>query len=576
MSDAVSLHRHGQYDLAEELYLDILQSNPGDVEVIQQLATIEAQRGNFLKSIRLYDKVLAISPNYGVALHNRGNALFKIGRYNDALSDLRRVVKDSPKMAEAHGSLGNVLLAVCQVEKALDCFNEAIRLMPQCVEFWINRGVALLTLRRLEEALASVEHVFHTGHVVHPAAYSAYGSILIALGRPVEALASLNKAIKLSPNFVEAFVNRGAAWLALNRPLEAIDDFKRARQLTPAYIDSYLFDDLSSRDLISPDQLLKVGEKVNVNFAFLNFNESLARLLMGDFLEGWRQYEWRWLTRQGPFVSRKFSRPRWWGEALSGKTILLHCEQGLGDTIQFCRYVRHIKEGDARVILQVQPPLVSLLRQLDASVQVIGTDDSLPVFDLYCPLMSLPGVLGETVEAISSVPYIRPVGNNHDKWKGRLRKGKKKAIGVVWSGSLAHQNDRSRSIPFELFKEIMLDDAYYYCLQPEVRSTDLDALSRVMNIECLGRGFVDFSDTAEVIAMMDLIVTVDTSVAHLAGAMGKRVWILLAFSADWRWLLDRTDSPWYQSVRLFRQPAPGNWAAVLQEVRDQLEVFFAE
>jgi hypothetical protein len=293
--------------------------------------------------------------------------------------------------------------------------------------------------------------------------------------------------------------------------------------------------------------------------------------LLGDFVQGWRQYEWRFKQEELVAPNRDFGVPRWHGtEALEGRTILLHFEQGLGDTIQFCRYAKALAQQGARVILEVQEPLKSLLAQVEGVHSIIAHGEPLPTFDLYSPLLSLPLAFGTDLSSIPAPAALRAGERHVAAWKRRLGKDTRPRVGLVWSGNSFHINDQSRSIPLADFSQILCEGAAFCSLQTEVREADRLALKARPEIRICSDQIRDFSDTAALIEAMDLVITVDTSVAHLAGSMGKPVWILLPANPDWRWMLERDDSPWYPTARLFRQPEQGDWSSVLHRVREAL------
>ena len=303
-----------------------------------------------------------------------------------------------------------------------------------------------------------------------------------------------------------------------------------------------------------------------------NFNEALTRLCVGDFREGWRKYEYRWKRKNAAAHQPDFPRPLWRGEKeLHGKTIFLPAEQGLGDTIQFVRYAPLVAALGAKVLLGVHRPLTALMASVPGVSQVIADGETVPDFDLYCPLLSLPLAFETELATIpSSVPYLRPQEERIAKWRDRLPTSGRLRIGICWAGNSGYENDCNRSIPLERFAALLsaagLD---FVSVQKDVSEADA-AILREHGVIQLGQEFADFTDTADVVAMLDLIISVDTSVAHLAGAMGKAVALLVPFSPDWRWLLDRTDSPWYPTMRLFRQTAIGDWAGPLERLRQEL------
>jgi hypothetical protein len=295
-------------------------------------------------------------------------------------------------------------------------------------------------------------------------------------------------------------------------------------------------------------------------------------LLLGEFHKGWNEFEWRWRWGDFPSQKRNFTQPLWVGkESLAGKTILLHSEQGLGDAIQFSRYARMVSALGARVILEAGKPLLSLFSTLSGVSQLVERGSPLPSFDFHCPLLSLPLAFKTQMDSIpSSTPYLLSDPERVSRWQSRLGAKYKPRVGLVWRGNPTHKNDRNRSILLSQLIKHLPDHCLYVSLQKEVRDTDKDVLGYRNDIFQYGSELNDFSDTAAVCELMDIVISVDTSVAHLAGALGKEVWILLPYVPDWRWLLDRNDSPWYPTAKLYRQEVIGDWNGVLEKVKSDL------
>jgi hypothetical protein len=297
-------------------------------------------------------------------------------------------------------------------------------------------------------------------------------------------------------------------------------------------------------------------------------------LLLGEYEHGWREYEWRWLDGgQQP----EFGERPWLGEVpLDGKTLLVHSEQGFGDTLQFVRYVPWLAATGARIVLRVQDPLLPLLKGFPGTDRVIGASEDVPPFDHHCPLMSLPHALGAHRHPIPAEPYLQADDLLRERWRQRLAGARPPVrVGIAWSGSRTHVNDRARSMALADWAPLFDAGASFVSLVKEVREGDQATLANTAHIAEAAGGLQTFADTAALIAELDLVICVDTAVAHLAGALGKPVWVLLPYMPDWRWLLDRSDSAWYPSARLFRQPARGDWTSVISEVRAALESFLA-
>jgi hypothetical protein len=292
-------------------------------------------------------------------------------------------------------------------------------------------------------------------------------------------------------------------------------------------------------------------------------------LLTGEMAEGWQHYEWRWKTQGLAPLARNFSVPQWRGEAIAGKTILLHAEQGFGDTLQFCRLATLVAARGARVILEAQPGLVPLLRTLAGPSEVLARGEPLPGFDLHCPLMSLPLALGGDVAGAVAPPYVAADPARVAAWAARLETGLR--CGIAWSGRASHQNDHNRSLALAaLLPVLAVPGVSFVSVQNQVRPADRAVASQLPALKTFGAELDEFSENAALISAVDLVIAVDTMAAHLAGALGKPVWVMLPFMPDWRWLQDRRDTPWYPAARLFRQPAPGDWTKVIADVADAL------
>jgi hypothetical protein len=371
---------------------------------------------------------------------------------------------------------------------------------------------------------------------------------LLELNRPAAALESLERALDCQPELAEAFNNRGNALRELRRLEEACASFDRAIALRSDYAEAHV-------------------------------NRASTRLLSGDYATGWPEYEWRW--KKGGITTinerRNLTQPLWLGtESLAGKTILLHCEQGLGDTLQFCRYVSLIAARGARVILEAPESLRTLLATLPGVSQLITPDTPLPPLDYHCPLFSLPLAFNTTLESIPSPGrYLASDAGRVEQWRARLAESRRARIGLVWRGNALHGRDAQRSIPPAQFMRYLTGEFQYISLQKDLREADRDVLRAHPSILDVSAELEDFADTAALCDCLDLIIAADTSVAHLSAALGRPTWILLPSDPDFRWLLDREDSPWYPTVKLYRQASVGEWNGVLERVGADLQQRFA-
>lgn len=565
-----NLQRHEE---ALKSYDRALRIIPNHVEALNNRGTVLRDLQRPAEALESCDRALQLKPDYPEVLNNRGNALRDLQLPEQALLSYDRALEINPDYAEAHNNRGNALRDLKRPAQALESYGRALKIKPNYAQALSNRGNALRDLKRPDEALASYDRALAI-NPVYVEAFCNRGNALRDLMRPEEALESYGRALQIRPNDVEALINRGNALADLMLAEQALASYEQALQIEPDHAEALSNRGNALQSLQRCEEALESyarALRVKPDHAEAHWNEGLCRLLMGDFQTGWEKYEWRWKKEPLMSVSRNFSQPLWLGKpSLEGKTILLYSEQGLGDTIQFCRYASRVARLGARVVLEVQPPLKALVQNLEGVAQVLGAGESLPSFDYHCPLLSLPLAFRTTMSDISGASYLKSDPDKLKAWQSRLGGDGRKRVGLVWSGGTKHKNDRNRSLSLEDIKVLVDDRAAFYCLQKELRPADRDVLTRLPGIGFPGESLEDFSDTAAVVALMDLVITVDTSVAHLAGALGKEVWVLLPFSPDWRWLLNRNDSPWYSSVRLFRQPAPGDWASVLMQVRAAL------
>jgi len=537
-------------------------------------------RGNVLQVLNRpkealvsYDRALALRPDYPEALNNRGNTLRILKRPQKALADYDNALKLRPGFADAFNNRGNALRDLGRPEEALASYDHALAFSPEYAEALRNRGLALQHLKRREEALASYDRALAL-KPNYVEALNDRGNVLRAQKRPGEALISYDQALALKPDYADAFNNRGAALQDLEQPEEALWNYERALTLNPKFAEALNNCGMALKDLRRPKEALASFDralKMKTDYAAAHVNEGLCRLLIGDLERGWQKNEWRWQIDPHKPWARNFPQPLWIGqEPLAEKTILLHAEQGFGDTIHFCRYARLVAQQRATVLLEVPAPLKSLLSTLEGPTCLFARGDPLPAFDYHCPLLSLPLAFKTTLETIpADIPYIKSDSSRVDHWAEMLGSKTLRRVGIAWSGNKAA--DPRRSIPLSEFGRLFSSQVQFVSVQKEVLPTDEPILAARPDIRHFGHALHDFADTAALIELMDLVITIDTSVAHLAGAMGKTVWILLPFVPDWRWLLDREDSLWYPTARLLRQPARGDWASVIGRVHDDLQ-----
>jgi tetratricopeptide (TPR) repeat protein len=539
---AALLAREGRTAAAEELYRTVLAQHPDHAGALDELGALRLQASDFAEAAALIARRIERDPSSSGAHNNLGIALKGLDRLAEAAQHFERAITLDPTRPEANYNLGQALQALGRLGEARACYERAVALRPDYAEALNSLGV-VLGPQYPEEALASLQRAL----AIRPGfadAYNNIGNVLQDLGRHDDAMENYRRALANKPDQPEAHNNIGMALRELNRHEEAVPCFEMAQAIKPDYVDAHI-------------------------------NEALVRLTLGDYANGWKKYAWRRLTASFSHGRRNPPRPLWLGQwDIAGKTILLHGEQGLGDTIQFSRYVPLVAAKGARIILAVQRPLSALMTSL-AGVSVLRAQgETIPPYDGYCPLPSLPLAFKTTVESIpANVPYLSPPLDRVERWPPILDAIGRPRVGLMWAGAGGTAHNRRRSIPLSLFGPLLdLADFHFVALQKEVPDDDVPHLQASRMMTFLGERQADLADAAAMISMLDLVITIDTSIAHLVGAMGKPAWVLLPFSADWRWLRARNDSPWYPSARLFRQPAPGDWQTVLEQVVHALQL----
>ncbi len=505
---------------------------------------------------------------------DEGVALLQQQMFGDAERLFESVLETDPNHFDALHLLGTIARSTGRPKRAVEFIKKAVELNPQSSAAYKELAIAQLDIECPFDALASCDRAISLDGA-YADAYRVRGNALLHLRLSQNALISLDTAIGLDPGLADAYLSRGMALLALNRPEEALASCDRALALRPDFAEAH--DTAGSAQLMRrcfADALFRYEKAISLNpdFARAHWNRSLCLLQIGRFEDGLREYEWRKKLRR-PIAARSYAQPVWLGEeSISGKTLFIYWEQGLGDTIQFYRYGKAAAARGARIVMSVQDSLVNLLKEANPEIQIIRSNETPAGFDYHCPLLSLPLAFRTTLATIPAErSYITPDEGLRAAWSNRLAPTTRPRIGVVWSGGKGHTNNENRSIALERFFPLFCADADWICLQIELTGKDVGLLRKLGHIAYFGDEVEDFSDTAALIDLMDLVITVDTSVAHLAGAMGKPVWILLPYISDWRWLLDRHHSPWYPSARLYRQRQIGDWVPVIDQIKDDLQ-----
>jgi tetratricopeptide (TPR) repeat protein len=544
-SHADSMHLMGmlcvasqRYALAVDWFAVAIRENPKVAAYYFDLAKVLKRHDRAEEALVCFDRGLALTPDFAEGWYGFGEALQQQGRLDEALLGFEEARRLDPLHWQATNASALLHFGQQRYREASERFARSAEIRPDAGAFRLEAR-SLLHLRRPEEALQACERALELAPD-HPDILGTRGLILQNLARHEEALAWFDRAIALKPDFAEALNDRGITLVALRRFDEASASYDRAVAMAPDYADAH-------------------------------WNAALLQLLLGDFANGFARREWGRKSRAVGFVDRRFTKPMWRGEQIAGQTILLHSDEGMGDAIQFSRYAPLVVARGASVILEVQDALQPLLSRLEGvSLCLARSADAMPAFDLHCPLSSLPLVFKTRLETIPAPSGPPPSAACMRAWQQRLGAHDRLRVGLVWSGNPAHGNDRNRSMPLRMMGPLLDVAARFVSLQKDVTDGDKASLHACTDIVDLTGHLADFAETAALIACLDLVITVDTSVAHLAGALGRPTWILLPYTPDYRWLLDRDDSPWYPSVRLFRQDESRDYAKVIARVRDEL------
>ena len=567
----------GQSEKGIELLRRSLAINPGNPPAHNSVGLAFHLIKKLDEALASYDRALAIDPDFSPAHSNKGHVLRDLGRPNEALASYGRALAINPGDAEARDSRAIVLQDLKQWAQAMASCDKALALNPNDAEALFDRAHALHNLKRIEEAVNGYDAVL----AIMPGNVHALfnrGIALVELKRFSEAVASFDKLLLVKPDYAEAFYNRGIGLGELRRPDEALASYDRALAIKPGYVEALINRGILQQELKRiADAIASFdrGIAINPGDAKNHFSKSLCKLLSGQFEEGWRLYEWRKkLPKHDAF--RACPQPLWSGaEDIRGKILYVYAEQGLGDTIQFCRYAALAENEGAKVILCVQHALMKLISTLSPTISLHPLDVTPPNFDFHIPLLSLPLAFGTDHNNFpSAVPYLRADPGLVQSWASRIG-GEGFKIGISWQGKKDPTIDRGRSFALRHFENLAkIPGVRLISLQKNEGAEQFFDLPRGMKIETMGDDFDEgsdaFIDTAAVMENMDLIITSDTAIAHSAGALGRPVWVALKYVPDWRWFLDRSDSPCYPTMRLFRQEVYDDWVGLFEHMQARL------
>jgi len=607
ISQGISQHQAGNLEVAKACYEEILGANPDHHDALHLLGMIGQQTGELNLALQLFERALMINNQHAVLQNNYGNTLRSLGRQEDALTSYQNAVILAPDYAEAYHHLAQTLYALNKIHEAQAACEKALQIQAHFPTAYVSHGNILLAQNDPARALESYKKALEQNPEIIEG-YHNIGVILSKHGNPNEALTFFNKAIELRPQYCEAILCRGNLLYSFKEFDLALSNFEQAIAINPKYAEAHSNRSATLRKLGRFEEGLESAEMAisiapNFSQAHLNHglnlyeqrslfkalqsydkvieldpnhveaytNKAMVLLLLEKFEDGWKHYEWRLKTNASFQNGTYYGKPQWLGESLKGKTILLASEQGLGDALQFCRYAKLARNLGAKVLLEVEAPLFDLLSDLDGVTQVITKGDIPPDFDYYTPLQSLPLRLNTRFDNIpKDIAYIYADKPKVVAWNTRLGKKYLPRVGLVWSSHSRAGDQDKKSISVEQFMGGLPAEKFdFFCLQKEYSEQDKITLQK-LKVRFLGEDLHNLSDTAALIECMDLVISIDTSVAHLSAALGKPTWILLANVPDWRWHLNKSGSPWYPTATLFRQGRNRDWSGVMTSMRSNL------
>jgi len=607
---AVKHHQAGRLTEAEAMYRRVLAEEPENANALHLLGVLAHQSGNNARALELIQQAVAINPTAAEFLINMASVLTALSRPEEAMLAAKKAVELNSESAVAQFALGKMLVAAGQVEEGIGCFRralairrnfpeghfqlgcllaeqgkfdhavaafgEAVRLKPDYTDAWSSLGTAWKDLGKLDDAAGAYREALR----LNPDSaedHNNLGNVLNGQGKTEEAIFEYREAIRLRPDVALVHYNLGIALGQQSKPDDAIAAYREALRINPDYAEAYNnlgLALLQRNELAEATKSFSNAIRLKPDFGEAHWGLSWALLLGGDYENGWREFEWRWESSAYQGTKRPFPQAQWDGGDLNGQRIILHAEQGLGDTIQFARYVPLVSARGGKVILECSASLVPLFRNMPGLEEIIPSGKRPPPFDVVCSLLSLPLKFGTKLATIpASIPYLRADPVHTEAWSRKLPADPiRRRIGLVWAGNPDNKNDRLRSIPLRYFAPLAnVKNARFYSLQIGPAANKISNSPPGLELIDFTGDLHDFADTAAMVANLDLVISVDTSVAHLSGALAVPTWLLVPHAPDWRWMLDRDDSPWYPTMRLFRQSRPDDWGPVVGEVVRQLQ-----
>jgi tetratricopeptide (TPR) repeat protein len=573
---ALAHHQAGRLHEAEPLYMEILTADPNCAPAWHLLGLIRHQFGKQDAAIQHIERALQLMPNYPEAHNNLGLILREQGRLDEAIVCFRSAVELNPGHAEAYDHLGVALHMLGRIDEAVDCYQRGLELNPNDAQIYNHFGNAYVDQGKLDEAVDHYQRAIELDPS-YAQAHTNLGIVWTQLERFDDAVSCHQRALAIQPNLAGAYNNLGAALQKQGKLSVAAACYHHALALRPDAAETLVnlgnIHQMAGR-FLDASACFQRALELKPDYAWAHVCQSNLSLLAGDFERGWIEYEWRWKTAK--LAADIIGRPRWTGQSPTGGTLLLRAEQGMGDTIQFIRYASMVRGLGATVIVECQRLLQDLLASCPGIDAIVAQGEELPQFDSYAPLLSLPGIFKTTLTTVpADIPYVFANSRLVEQWRERLKGINGFRVGIHWQGRGGRGSFRERDIPLHCFAALAaVPGVRLISLQRGDGRNELRAAATRFPIVDPGED-VDmthgaFMDTAAIMKNVDLVITSDTSIPHLAGALGVHVWLALPFVPSWHWLLHRTDSPWYPTMRLFRQNSLGDWAGVFQKIEAAL------
>jgi tetratricopeptide (TPR) repeat protein len=575
-AEGLALHGRGDLAGAERLYREALNLDQNHADAWHLLGAVALQANNPAAALELIAQAIRRNNRSPAYYSNLGSALRRLGRLEEAVAAGKQAIALDGDFVDALSNLANILIDLRRSAEAVPLLTRVVKLRPDLVDHRLNLARAQILADKSDDAVATLQELLRLVPNHAPALINL-GVALKKTGKTDDAIAAYRKALEAAPNDPGALNNLGTALQEEQRYREAEACFRQALAARPGYADAHLNLSLTLRHLDRVDEAVEEARKslaLKADSAEAHTALGFALLLKGELKEGFAEYEWR--SRMADFSSpqRSFTSPPWNGEPPAGKTILVHDEQGVGDAIQFARYAPMLQARGARVIFECNGQIVRLMSRLKGVDQVVGRSPSPPPHDMHVSLLSLPYLLGTTLEAIpASGPYLSPEPEAAEAWRRKLGPRTALRVGVVWAGNPEFREDRIRSPGLAAFAPLFdVPGVEFYALQKGGGRKDLAQMAGRLpsSFIDLGEEIGNFADTAAIMTNMDLIISSCTAPPHLAGALGRPTWVVLPAACDWRWLQKTVWTPWYPAMRLFRQDACGDWGPVIERVRLEL------